>query len=93
MQFNFGKMSVEEGEHLKLLYKYRNALQENPEYCDPEVFPAALDFLNGRINEMKNEKAARPGDLDVDAIEASNQLLNLIIPPYTPSDKAVSAIV
>ncbi|WP_438445885.1 hypothetical protein [Gorillibacterium sp. sgz5001074] len=65
-------------------------LQTNPGISDPEVRPAAEDFLNGRIAELEQalfgqkEKAAGQGDSFFRTLE---KMPDLSIPAWSRSDK------
>ncbi|WP_079908241.1 hypothetical protein [Paenibacillus sp. 32352] len=77
MLFN---QSVQDGENLNKLHMIRKMMLTNPEVFDQISLCNNLIWVSGEIEEIlrgQNEKAAMPGDLDVNDFR---KMCNSIIP-------------
>lgn len=85
-------MIIAEIDHLNKLCYYLAVIQDNPSICQPDVRPAAIDWLNGRIAELEQdflgskEKAAGQGDSFSKHFEIN---VDFSIPSSTQVDKEV----
>lgn len=88
-------MKIEEIDHLNKLCYYLAVIQDNTSICQPDVWPAAIDWLNGRIAELEQdffgqiENAAGQGDIFSKHFEI---IVDFSIPPYVHDSKEVATL-